>query len=68
MNKLESCIECGSEKLQTKEKEFTFEIKNPGSVKIKQKCLECSNCGKSYFDDKQINQLSEKIIKKTKKL
>lgn len=66
MSRLNKCIECGSTKLVEKEKNFTFEIKNPGSVKVRQKCLECSNCGESYFNDEEVNQLSKKIMKKLK--
>lgn len=64
MTRLNRCIECGSTKLVSKKKNFTFEVENPGSVKVRQKCLECSNCGKSYFDDEEINQLSKKIKRK----
>jgi len=66
MSKLNRCIECGSSKLVKRKKDFTFEVKNPGSVRVRQNCVECSNCGKSYFDDEQINQLSKKIMKKLK--
>jgi len=66
VSRLSRCIECGSTKLISKKKNFTFEVKNPGSVKIKQGCLECSNCGESYFDDEEINQLSKKIMNKLK--
>ena len=64
MTRLSKCIECGSTKLEEKEKTFAFEVKNPGFLRVRQKCLECSNCGESYFDDEEINQLSKKIKKK----
>lgn len=64
MGRLKRCIECGSSKLVKRRKDFMFEVENPGYVKVKQGCLECSNCGKSYFDNNEINQLSKKIMKK----
>jgi len=64
--KLTRCIECDSEDLVEKEKDFTFQLPNPRSIKVRQRCTECSNCGKSYFDNDQANELSDKILKKTK--
>lgn len=66
MTRLSKCIECGSTKLVRRKKNFTFETKNPGFLRVRQKCLECSNCGESYFNDEEVNQLSKKIMKKLK--
>jgi YgiT-type zinc finger domain-containing protein len=64
MARLTKCIECGSTKLVIRKKDFTFEVKNPGTIKIKN--LECCNCGESYFDDKEVTEISRKINRKLK--
>lgn len=66
MTRLSKCIECDSTKFESREKNFIFETKNSRFLKVKQRCLECSNCGECYFDDEEMNQLSKKIDKKMK--
>ena len=66
MARLSKCIECDSTKLVEREKDFMFETKNSRFLRIRQKCLECTNCGESYFNEKEMNQLSKKIDKKMK--
>jgi YgiT-type zinc finger domain-containing protein len=55
------CVKCGSEDLKTHEKELKFDLHNPGIVTIKQECKECQSCGETYFNSKQIHELSIKL-------
>lgn len=58
---LPECIDCGSANLKEVEKDIIFGSGNPRIVEIKQKVIECQNCGKWYTNEKQSSELAKKI-------
>ncbi|MBU3896605.1 MAG: YgiT-type zinc finger protein [Nanoarchaeota archaeon] len=67
-NLIKKCVECGSKDLKTVKKDMELERSNPGTIKIsKLEQLQCQNCGESYFDDKQMTELTRKIDQLIKK-
>lgn len=61
------CVKCGSEDIKVKPKEFAFKVNNPGEIKVIQKCNICQECDEAYFDQKQMDELAEKIDKEKAK-
>jgi YgiT-type zinc finger domain-containing protein len=62
---MKRCIECGGKDLKTVKRNLEFRRENPGKIRVKgQGCIECSNCGEIYFDEKQSDDLAKKIDKK----
>lgn len=59
---IKKCIECGSGNLKTVKKDVELKRSNPGIIRIQgMEQIQCQNCGESYFDDKQMTELTRKI-------
>ncbi len=44
-----------------------FERNNPGMIRVEsQECIEYANCGETYFDERQSEELARKIDCKLK--
>lgn len=57
---IDFCVKCGSENLKKVDKEVEFKI-NPKIVKIRQRCTECQECGEEYFNEKEMDEMSDKL-------
>ena len=66
--KKDFCVRCGSHNIKTVEKHLQFTFPNPGTLEVDQKCSECQECGETYFNDKQISELSHKIKEEKEKI
>lgn len=60
------CVRCGSENIKIVAKRMDFDLNNPGKISVIQECSVCQECDETYFDEKQIDELSEKINQKNK--
>lgn len=65
---MKKCVECGSTDLKNVKKDMELKRNNPGIIKLsKLKQIQCQNCGESYFDEKQMTELTRKIDQMVKK-
>jgi YgiT-type zinc finger domain-containing protein len=61
MMKKDYCVMCGSENLKKAKRKIEFKISNPGKIEIEQRCTECQECGDTYYNKKEIKELSDKL-------
>lgn len=62
------CVRCGSHSIKTVEKHLQFTFPNPETIEVEQVCNECQECGETYFDSKQMTELSHKIEEEKEKI
>ena len=67
-NKKTICAVCGNKSISLrKNKELTYEFKNPGKVKICTDVYECDRCGEDYLGEKSMVKVAAELDKQRKK-
>ena len=56
---MDKCAMCGSERLEKRKKEHTFENKDGKKTIVNILGLECLDCGEVYFDDEDLKDLNK---------